>query len=199
MDILVGILASVSISWQISVLSRLWGKLRQSWNMILPMVVFLIRFFDGDLRQYLFWVDILEGICIDGCGVGGQLGQKWDIMEVPILLRRPTTGIDTSALVRQTDTPQMLDSAPAQAPEWGNKKDARRGFQLLPPPITHPYFSANVKYHCYIVFINICDKIAAYLYLAKHISFIMILIHQKYPHLCLGCFPGWSVQSQYNA
>ena len=59
-------------------------------------------------------MDILEGICIDGCGVGGQLGQKWDIMEVPILLQRPTTGIDTSALVRQTDSPPSLPHLNAQ-------------------------------------------------------------------------------------
>ena len=43
-----------------------------------------------------------------------MMGQKWD-MVVPILLRRPTTRIDTSALLlRQTDNPpslaQMLNS-----------------------------------------------------------------------------------------
>ena len=66
--------------------------------------------------------DILEGICTDGCGVGGQLGQKWDIMEVPILLRRPTTGIDTSALVRQTDSPPSLPHLNAQlSPNSGTR------------------------------------------------------------------------------
>ena len=37
----------------------------------------------------------------------------------------------------------------------------------------------NVKYNGYVGIINKCDEIPAYLYLAKHISFIMLFIFQK--------------------
>ena len=33
-----------------------------------------------------------------------------------------------------------------------------------------------------------CDQIPAYLYLAKHISLMMLLINEKYPQLCTGSF-----------
>ena len=40
-----------------------------------------------------------------------------------------------------------------------------------------------VKYDCYAAIINKCDKISAYLYLAKHISLIMLLICTEIIHI----------------
>ena len=41
----------------------------------------------------------------------------------------------------------------------------------------------KVKYHCYVVIIDKCDKMPAYLYLAKQLSVIVLFIHQKYTAL----------------
>ena len=60
-------------------------------------------------------------------------------------------------------------------------------------------YLTKVKYHCYIVIINKCDKIPAYLYLAKQISLIMVFIYQNYPYvwfhwLGLGLFQPFNEQ-----
>ena len=37
--------------------------------------------------------------------------------------------------------------------------------------------------HCHLLISNKCDEITAYLYLAKHLSLIILFIYQQYPKL----------------